>query len=105
MKSFAALVCVMTMYGSLAIGAETASKSAGAKGPPQLTIEQRQKMADLHDKMAACLRSDRPLSDCHQDMMKGCTDAMGKDGCSMMGGKMGHGMRHHMMDQQSTGKE
>lgn len=39
-------------------------------------------------------------------MMKGCTDAMGKAGCPMMmGGKMGHGMRHHMMDQKSTGQE
>src|SRR5689334_21364211 len=80
MKRITFVMCVLAAFGNLAIGAETASKPSGTKGPPQLTTEQRQKMADLHDKMAACLRSDRPLSECHQEMMKGCKDVMGKDG-------------------------
>lgn len=105
MKRITFLMFALATLGNLALGAETTSMSTEAKGPPQLTTEQRQKMADLHDKMAACLRSDRPLSDCHEEMMKGCKEAMGKDGCPMMIGKMGHRMHHHMMDQQSTDKE
>ena len=49
--------------------------------------------------MAACLRSDRPLKDCHDEMMHACQKTMGPDGCPMMGG-MGH-MKHdgHMKGQ------
>jgi hypothetical protein len=81
------------------------SKSAETKGPMRPTTEQRQKMAGLHEKMATCLRSDRPMAECRQEMKKGCKDTMGKDGCHMMGGKMGHGMRQHMMDEPGPAKE
>ena len=82
------------------------NKAVDTKKPPEFTTEQRQKMADLHEKMASCLRSDRPMSECHQEMMKGRKDAVGKDSCPMMGGKMGHGMHHHnISDEQGTGKE
>jgi len=55
-----------------------------------MTPDQRQKMATAHDKMAACLRSDRLLKDCHEEMMKSCESVMGKDACGIMGhhGKM-----------------
>lgn len=63
--------------------------------------EDRQKMATMHTKMAACLNSDKSMSDCQGEMMKSCKSMMGKSGCPMMGmghmkGMMkGHGM---MMD-------
>lgn len=61
-----------------------------------MTTEQRQKMATAHEAMAVCLKSERPMSDCHDEMMKGCKDVMGKDGCPMMGGKgMGYGKKGH----------
>jgi hypothetical protein len=44
---------------------------AQGKGTPQMTADQRTKMAEAHEKMAACLRSDRPLSECHEEMMRG----------------------------------
>lgn len=65
---------------------------------PQMTKEQRMKMATAHEQMAACLRTDRPLADCHQEMMKTCQDTMGTGAgmCPMMGGMgMGHGMMMH----------
>ena len=34
---------------------------------PAPTKEEREKMAAAHEKMAACLRSDRPMSDCHAE--------------------------------------
>ena len=83
MKKSAFLICALATFGNLALGAETAGKAGDAKAHPQMTTEQRQKMADLHEKMAVCLRSDRPLSDCRKDMMKGCKDTLGAEGCPM----------------------
>ncbi|HTL12974.1 MAG TPA: hypothetical protein VL588_10825 [Bdellovibrionota bacterium] len=52
------------------------------------TKEERQKMADMHSKMADCLKSDKPMKECKDDMMKNCKDSMGDD-CPMMH-MMGH---------------
>lgn len=37
---------------------------------PPPTREMREKMAEAHEKIAACLRSDRPIDECHAEMMK-----------------------------------
>jgi hypothetical protein len=60
--------------------------------------EMREKMASLHEQMAACLRSDKPIADCRSQMMKSCEDMMGEKGCPMMGHGMGSGpgKRNHM---------
>jgi len=68
----------------------------GPKKMPELTKEQRtkradwmDKMAQMHKSMAECLRSDKPVAECHEQMRKECP--MGKDDeCPMMGG---HGMK------------
>ena len=78
-------VLSLCLAGGFAAGAMAQGKAA-----PQLTTEQREQMAGVHEKAAACLRSDRPVSECRADLMKGCQEAMGKDGCPMMGG-MGRG--------------
>ena len=64
----------------------------------KMTPEQRQTMAAAHEKMAACLRSDRPLSECRNEMMQACHKMMGKEGCPMMGDMqemMERGMGNH----------
>lgn len=58
--------------------------------------EMREKMATLHERMAACLRSDKPIADCRSEMKKSCGEIMGKEGCPMMDG-MHHGMMDHGM--------
>lgn len=40
----------------------------GTRPPP--TKEQREKMATAHEQVAACLRSDRAIEDCHAEMKK-----------------------------------
>jgi hypothetical protein len=37
---------------------------------PAPTKEQREKMAVEHDQIAACLRSDRAIEECHKEMMQ-----------------------------------
>jgi len=103
MNKFTLFLCVMSLSGNVAFGADSESKASHKKMPP-LTTEQRQKMADAHEKMAVCLRSDKPLNECQEEMMKACKKNMGKSGCSMMGGK-GMEMHHQMMDQDKNGSD
>lgn len=68
------------------------------------TREMRESMATLHEQMAACLRSDKSISECRTEMQKHCQDVMGNQGCTRMmgtggmmgmGGGMGMGRRMH----------
>lgn len=99
---FASLFIALLSFSALA---ETKNNPTATKNPP---LEQRQKMAELHEKMASCLRSDRAFPECRQEMMNGCKTTMGQEGCPMMGAGMGKGMgrgRSSMMDEKTTTKE
>lgn len=90
MKRIGLLLGIVAMLGGSALAQDKGATPAKA---PQVTPEQRSKMADLHEKMAACLRSDRPLAECHDEIMKTCQETMGASNCPMMGA-MGP-MKHH----------
>jgi Spy/CpxP family protein refolding chaperone len=47
------------------------------------TPEMRQNMAEMHQKMADCLKSERPMAECRKEMMKNCP-MKGKGHCPMM---------------------
>jgi hypothetical protein len=66
--------------------------AAAAKSSAPVSKETREKMAALHEQMAACLRSDKAIAACRDEMRKSCQQTMGDQGCSMMGGGMHHGM-------------
>lgn len=53
------------------------------KAMMKMTPEQRQNMAMMHEKMAACLRTDKPIGDCKTEMRKSCKE-MGAMACPMM---------------------
>jgi hypothetical protein len=64
---------------------------------PEPSPEARQQMAAIHQKMADCLKSSRPIAECKAEMRKSCHELKGDHGCSMMGGhddEMGHGTMH-----------
>ncbi len=72
----------------------------GGGGPmKEPTKEERTQMATMHTNMAACLATEKPMADCHKEMMDGCP--MAKEGkCPMMammnhphGGPKGKGMK------------
>lgn len=100
MKKMVWAALLVAGLGNLAWADGNKSKSTETKNPVAMTVEQRQKMAGLHEKMAVCLRSARPVTECHDEIMKGCKDVMGKETCPMMGGMMGHG-KHHRHDHES----
>jgi hypothetical protein len=92
MKTFAMAVCTFALLAAPSF-AEKAEPKAHA-----MTKEQRESMAAAHEKMAACLRTDKALDECHGELVKSCHDAKGEGACPMMGGMMhgkGHGSMHH----------
>jgi hypothetical protein len=90
---------VATLAMLLSTGAAFSAEPP-APSHPALSKEQREKMAAIHEQMAACLRSDKPVADCHREAMKSCQQMMGKEGCPMMGS-----MHEHMMQQSSKTDE
>lgn len=77
---------------------------------PNLTKEERTKMAQIHAQMAVCLKTEANVETCQQEMMKACRNEMGKTGCMMMGMgrmkgmKMGQGMMMYE-DEESKDKK
>lgn len=83
---------------ALAIG--TGAAYAADAPPPAHAApskEMREKMATMHEQMAACLRSDKAVATCHEEMMKACRETMGDKGCPMMGKRHDHMMKDHDM--------
>ena len=91
MKTIGLMLAAMVTFGGPAFAEEKGTPNKA----PQMSAEQRSKMAEAHEKMAACLRTDRPLSECHDEMMKSCEAAMGAGNCPMMGGMKHHGGMMH----------
>jgi hypothetical protein len=62
------------------------STAFAAEPPPAAPTskEMREKMATFHEQLAACLRSDKPIAECHKEAMKHHQELMGKEGCPMM---------------------
>lgn len=78
----------------LSFGAHADDKGAtqkpGRGKTTEWTKEQREAMAKNHESMAACLRSDKAIADCHDEMLKSCKES---DVCPM-NASMG---KHHGM--------
>jgi hypothetical protein len=81
----------LTLVSLASYGADASKKPMSMDTP-----EMRQKIAGMHQKMADCLRSDKPMATCKSEMMKECHESMGKEGCGMMKDMHGHGMGKDM---------
>jgi hypothetical protein len=100
MKRFISAVAFASITILASASALSAEKSKtmgkGMDMGAETTTEQRQKMAAMHEHMAICLRSDKPMAECKKEMMKSCEDSMGKE-CPMMHGMKDHTMKHDGM--------
>ena len=98
-----------TITGALLIALGSAAFAANPPTAPSTpTKEMRERMATVHEQMAACLRSDKSISECRTEMLKHCHDMMGGQGCTRMMGKggmmgMGQGMHGHMTSNPPSG--
>jgi hypothetical protein len=84
---------VVTAFMVSTVATVTLAASPPAATPAGPSKETREKMALLHEQMATCLRSDRAMADCRDEMRKNCQATVGERGCPMMG------MHSHMGQQ------
>ena len=96
-RSHLAKAVLWGLIASLAMSWATFAAEGPASAPPEPSKEMRGKMAALHERTAACLRSERPFAECRNEMMKGCQELMGAQGCPMMG-MHGRMMNGHPLD-------
>ena len=87
---FTTLTAALLLCGYVAVAADSTNKPAAP------SKETREKMAKAHENMAACLHSDRAISDCRTEMMQACHDMMDEQSCGM--GMMQHRKRHSAAD-------
>lgn len=82
--------------GILLIALNSTAFAADAPAAPSAPTKQmRERMAALHEQMAACLRSDKSFSECRTEMQKHCQEMKGNQGCTRMMGT-GRGMHGRM---------
>jgi hypothetical protein len=81
------------------------SKAMGKMPMMEMTAAQREDMAKVHENAAACLRSDKPIHECHKEMMASCQSKMGKAGCPMMGHMHGKMHDHGEMNEENSEHE
>jgi hypothetical protein len=77
-RSIVVIAAIAMSWGITARAVEPTEPASGAE--PQ---QSREQMARAHEKMAACLRSERPLAECRAEMMHTCKAAKAKQGCEM----------------------
>jgi hypothetical protein len=84
-------IILMTILSATLIGGLSFAETKESNGPSK---EDRTKMAEAHEKMAACLKSDKPMKECREEMhearggmMGGGMMGMDECGPGMMGGK------------------
>ena len=89
-----ALAAIALLLSVSAWSADPPSATSATQSAPSKEV--REKMAALHEQMAACLRSDKSFSECRAQMRTSCLQTVGAQGCPMMG--MGPGIgRGRMM--------
>ena len=97
----AVLVAAALLLSASAWSADPPTTPSASQAVPSKDV--REKMAALHEQMAACLRSDKSFAECHTEMRTNCWQTVGAQGCPMMG--MGRGMgRGRMMQPPSAPK-
>ncbi|HKT72196.1 MAG TPA: hypothetical protein VJQ47_04850 [Steroidobacteraceae bacterium] len=84
LSSMAVAACASSAFaGTAAPGAATTSDSAKSERT-EPTKEMREKMAAVHEEMATCLRSDKPIAECRKQMMKAHEELHSESGCPGM---------------------
>jgi hypothetical protein len=83
---------VLLFILSVSVGANGAGKSVTSKAPSHtsMTPEMKKDVAEMHQKMADCMKTDKSMEECRKDVMTNCpvAEAMGGH-CPLMDGMKG----------------
>lgn len=99
MKQFLLAISLLFSFGALADHHGHGKHMGGPMKEP--TKEERATMATMHTAMAECLKTEKPMADCHKAMMDSCPMAKEGKQCPMMAMGMHHG---HMMKEKGMMK-
>ena len=94
-KTMSASALLLSLLISTSANAEEKEASAHSSNHMMAAPEMKKEMADMHQKMADCLRTEKSMQDCHGEMMKDCQGAKASGHCSMMDGMMKKGSMKH----------
>lgn len=100
-RQLVSLVCAALITGFAARSMAEEPKPATPEAP--LSRETREQMAQMHGKMAECLRSDKDVKTCHDEMRSSC-EKLGPESCMKMGHHGGRGGPHPQMKREPKTK-
>lgn len=86
---------IVFLAGAALCAGVVQAKDVPRADAPEPSPEMRRSMAAVHERMAACLASERPMAECREEMHRNCQQMVGPGHCpmGMMGpGAMGPGM-------------
>jgi hypothetical protein len=81
-------IAVLLLSGASAWAADAPTSTSSAREPSQ---ELREKMATVHEQMAACLRSEKSFAECRSQMQSNCRQNADGQTCPLMGLGRGRG--------------
>jgi|SRR5579871_1979384 len=81
-------VAVLLLSGASAWAADAPTPTSSAREPSK---DLREKMATVHEQMAACLRSEKSFAECRSQMLSNCRQSGDGQTCPMMGLGRGKG--------------
>ena len=82
------VLSLSVVAGALAMAGAADDAAKTAAPDRQAMVERHEKMADLHKKVAECLKAGKPVDECHAAMAKECP-MRGSGACPMKGGQCG----------------
>ena len=77
----------------LAVLTATSTLAAEPKEDRAKMITAHEAMVKSHQEMVKCLKTNKPVQECHEELMKACEEHMDKGSC-MMGKKKHHREGH-----------
>src|SRR5262249_18268727 len=103
-SSLRAPVAITALLLLSSVPATRAPADTPSPADRELSPDTREKIAQLHEQMAACLRSGQSLDECHSQMMKSCEEQLGSDGCRVAVAGHPTDTRHRMRPMGTTPK-
>ena len=106
------LACSLSAFAEEPSSPPAANMAKTKGSSSQMSPELKKEMADMYQKMADCMKTEKPMDQCQKDIVKDCPVAAKTGHCPLMEGMrpmmkgmpmMPKGMKHPMGDD-STGQ-
>lgn len=91
----AALALILSLSLMTPVMAQAKNKAPTSQAQTEQSPEMKKNMADMYQKMADCMKSDKSMHDCHKEVMKDCPVAKSTGSCPLMEGMMSDGKIKH----------